>query len=123
MVSNRGHLPQPTKTELNILRILWENGEMTDLTPDGPTGLRHHSRTLRAGGAVCRIEIAQTVSVVIPEPRRIPRSGCEQDSRRPVVGVRAAIHGNRWGFFYPWGDPHNGDGVRRAIRRGKVTEF
>jgi predicted transcriptional regulator len=29
MVSNRGHLPQPTKTELNILRILWVNGEST----------------------------------------------------------------------------------------------
>ena len=29
MVSNRGHLPQPTKTELNILRILWGNGEST----------------------------------------------------------------------------------------------
>ena len=29
MVSNRGNLPQPTKTELNILRILWVNGEST----------------------------------------------------------------------------------------------
>jgi BlaI family transcriptional regulator, penicillinase repressor len=29
MVSNRGTLPQPTKTELNILRILWVNGEST----------------------------------------------------------------------------------------------
>ena len=29
MVSNRGNLPQPTKTELNILRILWSNGEST----------------------------------------------------------------------------------------------
>ena len=29
MVGNRGHLPQPTKTELNILRILWVNGEST----------------------------------------------------------------------------------------------
>ncbi len=29
MVSNRGHLPQPTKTELNILRILWRNGDST----------------------------------------------------------------------------------------------
>jgi BlaI family penicillinase repressor len=29
MVSNRGHLPQPTKTELNILRILWVSGEST----------------------------------------------------------------------------------------------
>ena len=29
MVSNRGHLPQPTKTELNILRILWSSGEST----------------------------------------------------------------------------------------------
>ena len=29
MVSNRGNLPQPTKTELNILRILWANGEST----------------------------------------------------------------------------------------------
>ncbi|MFT5139288.1 MAG: BlaI family penicillinase repressor [Lysobacterales bacterium] len=29
MVSKRGHLPQPTKTELNILRILWVNGECT----------------------------------------------------------------------------------------------
>lgn len=29
MVSNRGNLPQPTKTELNILRILWSSGEST----------------------------------------------------------------------------------------------
>ncbi len=29
MVSNRRNLPQPTKTELNILRILWVNGEST----------------------------------------------------------------------------------------------
>jgi predicted transcriptional regulator len=29
MVSNRGNLPQPTKTELNILRILWASGEST----------------------------------------------------------------------------------------------
>ena len=29
MVSNRGHLPQPTKTELNILRILWSSGQST----------------------------------------------------------------------------------------------
>lgn len=29
MVSSRGTLPQPTKTELNILRILWVNGEST----------------------------------------------------------------------------------------------
>ncbi len=29
MVSDRGNLPQPTKTELNILRILWVNGQST----------------------------------------------------------------------------------------------
>ena len=29
MVSDRGNLPQPTKTELNILRILWLNGKST----------------------------------------------------------------------------------------------
>jgi predicted transcriptional regulator len=29
MVSNELNLPQPTKTELNILRILWINGEST----------------------------------------------------------------------------------------------
>lgn len=29
MGRNRGNLPQPTKTELNILRILWVNGEST----------------------------------------------------------------------------------------------
>ena len=29
MVSIRGNLPQPTKTELNILRILWSNGRCT----------------------------------------------------------------------------------------------
>lgn len=29
MVRSRGTLPQPTKTELNILRILWVNGEST----------------------------------------------------------------------------------------------
>ena len=29
MVSDRGNLPQPTKTELNILRILWLNGQST----------------------------------------------------------------------------------------------
>lgn len=29
MVSIRGNLPQPTKTELNILRILWSNGQCT----------------------------------------------------------------------------------------------
>lgn len=29
MVRNRGNLPQPTKTELNILRILWVKGEST----------------------------------------------------------------------------------------------
>lgn len=29
MVSIRGNLPQPTKTELNILRILWINGQCT----------------------------------------------------------------------------------------------
>ena len=29
MVSNSDNLPQPTKTELNILRILWVNGEST----------------------------------------------------------------------------------------------
>jgi len=29
MVSNSDNLPQPTKTELNILRILWVNGECT----------------------------------------------------------------------------------------------
>ena len=29
MVSDRGNLPQPTKTELNILRILWASGEST----------------------------------------------------------------------------------------------
>ncbi|NND45753.1 MAG: BlaI/MecI/CopY family transcriptional regulator [Xanthomonadales bacterium] len=29
MVRDRGSLPQPTKTELNILRILWVNGEST----------------------------------------------------------------------------------------------
>jgi predicted transcriptional regulator len=29
MVGIRGNLPQPTKTELNILRILWSNGQCT----------------------------------------------------------------------------------------------
>jgi predicted transcriptional regulator len=29
MVVNRGDLPQPTKTELNILSILWQKGECT----------------------------------------------------------------------------------------------
>ena len=29
MVSIKGNLPQPTKTELNILRILWSNGQCT----------------------------------------------------------------------------------------------
>ncbi len=29
MVSVRGNLPQPTKTELNILRILWSAGQST----------------------------------------------------------------------------------------------
>ena len=29
MVDDRGSLPQPTKTELNILRILWKQGECT----------------------------------------------------------------------------------------------
>lgn len=29
MVSNSDNLPKPTKTELNILRILWVNGECT----------------------------------------------------------------------------------------------
>ena len=29
MVSDSGTLPQPTKTELNILRILWVNGRST----------------------------------------------------------------------------------------------
>ncbi len=29
MVSDRGNLPQPTKTELNILRILWLSGQST----------------------------------------------------------------------------------------------
>lgn len=29
MVKSGGSLPQPTKTELNILRILWEKGECT----------------------------------------------------------------------------------------------
>ena len=29
MVSDSGNLPQPTKTELNILRILWVNGRST----------------------------------------------------------------------------------------------
>ncbi len=29
MVSDRGNLPQPTKTELNILRILWQSGQST----------------------------------------------------------------------------------------------
>lgn len=29
MVSIRGNLPQPTKTELNILRILWSSGQCT----------------------------------------------------------------------------------------------
>ncbi len=29
MVSETGNLPQPTKTELNILRILWGNGKST----------------------------------------------------------------------------------------------
>ena len=29
MVSDRGNLPQPTKTELNILRILWVSGQST----------------------------------------------------------------------------------------------
>ena len=29
MVSNIDNLPKPTKTELNILRILWVNGEST----------------------------------------------------------------------------------------------
>ncbi len=28
-VSDKGNLPHPTKTELNILRILWNNGEST----------------------------------------------------------------------------------------------
>ena len=29
MVSHSGEIPQPTKTELNILRILWRDGEST----------------------------------------------------------------------------------------------
>lgn len=29
MVSERGNLPQPTRTELNILRILWSKGQGT----------------------------------------------------------------------------------------------
>lgn len=29
MVSNRANLPQPTKTELNILRVLWDSGQST----------------------------------------------------------------------------------------------
>ena len=29
MTKTGGHLPQPTKTELNILRILWNRGECT----------------------------------------------------------------------------------------------
>ena len=29
MVSNSGNLPRPTRTELNILGILWERGECT----------------------------------------------------------------------------------------------
>ena len=29
MVSDRGNLPQPTRTELNILRILWASGKST----------------------------------------------------------------------------------------------
>lgn len=29
MVTNGGALPQPTKTELNILRILWNHGQCT----------------------------------------------------------------------------------------------
>lgn len=29
MVSERGNLPQPTRTELNILRILWSKGKGT----------------------------------------------------------------------------------------------
>jgi len=29
MVNNRGSLPRPTRTELNILRILWDRGQGT----------------------------------------------------------------------------------------------
>ena len=44
MVSTGGGLPQPTKTELNILRILWNNGDSTvrdvheALNEDEPSG-------------------------------------------------------------------------------------